>query len=130
MTLPIYARFLSLFVILSTQTSVSSFPTILENAPHQHFKYLDTPRTTKVSSYLFLFLFLGSFLNSCGCSTATSKTPPQEIFFTHLTVQSMGPNHPLILVQHMVPSIFGTMCCIILPNTYNYTSLTSPLEGV
>ena len=36
----------------------------------------------------------GSFLKSCGCSTVKSKTPPQETSFTHLTVQSMGPNHP------------------------------------
>ena len=45
--------------------------------------------------FVFVFgLFLGSFLNSCGCSTAKSKTPPQEtIFFTHLPVQSMDPNH-------------------------------------
>ena len=26
-------------------------------------------------------MFLGSFLNSCGCLTAKSKTPPQEIIF-------------------------------------------------
>ena len=40
-------------------------------------------------------LFLCSFLNCCGCSTAKSKTPPQEtIFFTHLPVQSLGLNHP------------------------------------
>ena len=26
--------------------------------------------------FLFLFLFLDCFLNSCGCSTAKSKTPP------------------------------------------------------
>ena len=47
---------------------------------------------------LFLFLFLGSFLNSCGCLAAKSKTPPHETFFPHLTVQRMGPNHPLPLV--------------------------------
>ena len=45
-----------------------------------------------------LVLFLCSFMNSCGCSTAKSKTPPHEIFFTHLTVQIMGPNHPWPLV--------------------------------
>ena len=27
------------------------------------------------------FLFLGNFLSSCGCSTAKSKTPPQETIF-------------------------------------------------
>ena len=47
---------------------------------------------TKIVGFV---LFLDSFLNSCGCSTAKSKTPPQEtIFFTHLPVQSLGPNHP------------------------------------
>ena len=46
-----------------------------------------------------IMFFLASFLNSCGCSTAKSKTPPHEtIFFTHLPVQSMGPNHPWPLV--------------------------------
>ena len=49
--------------------------------------------------HVCLFLFFGSFLNSCGCSTAKSKTPPQETsFFTHLPVQSLGPNHPWPLV--------------------------------
>ena len=50
-----------------------------------------------VSTHLkrFCFLFLGSFLY---CSTAKLKTPPQDTFFTHLTVQSMGPNHPWPLV--------------------------------
>ena len=28
-----------------------------------------------------MFLFLGSFLNSCCCSMAKSKTPPHETFF-------------------------------------------------
>ena len=28
---------------------------------------------------------MGSFLDSCGCSTAKSKTPPQETFFYQLT---------------------------------------------
>ena len=38
----------------------------------------------KAKKCLYVFLFLGSFLNSCCCSTAKSKTPPQEtIFFTH-----------------------------------------------
>ena len=47
----------------------------------------------------FCFLFLDSFLNSCGCSTDKSKTPPYEtIFFTHLPVQSMDLNHPWSLV--------------------------------
>ena len=27
-------------------------------------------------------LFLCSFLNSCGCSTAKSMTPPQETYFS------------------------------------------------
>ena len=32
--------------------------------------------------FAFVFvLFLGSFLNSCGCSTAKSKTPRQETYF-------------------------------------------------
>ena len=31
--------------------------------------------------FVCLFLFLGSFLNSCGCSTAKSKTSPQETVF-------------------------------------------------
>ena len=31
---------------------------------------------------MFLFiLFLGSFLTSCGCLTAKSKTPPHETIF-------------------------------------------------
>ena len=51
-----------------------------------------------------LFLFSGSFLNSCGCLTAKSKTPPQETIFlpTHLPVQSMGPNHPWPLIPELV----------------------------
>ena len=37
------------------------------------------------------FLFLGSFLNSCGCSTAKSKTPPQgTICFYPLTGTELG----------------------------------------
>ena len=41
--------------------------------------------------YFFVCLFLGNFLNSCGCSAAKSKTPPHEtIFFTHLPVQSLS----------------------------------------
>ena len=34
-----------------------------------------------MNEQLFLFLSLCSFLNSCGCSTAKSKTPPQETNF-------------------------------------------------
>ena len=33
------------------------------------------------SGFCFLFLFLGNFLNSCGCSTAKSKTSLQETIF-------------------------------------------------
>ena len=42
------------------------------------------------------FLFLGSFLNSCGCSMAKSKTPPHEIFFQLNGTEhgSQVPNHP------------------------------------
>ena len=36
--------------------------------------------TTKLCFFWFV-LFLGSFLNSCGCSTAKSKASQQEIFF-------------------------------------------------
>ena len=36
------------------------------------------------------FKFLWNFLNSCGCSTAKSKTPPYETFF-----------HPLNGAEHM-----------------------------
>ena len=32
----------------------------------------------KMYYIVFLFLFLYSFLNSCGCPTAKSKTPPQD----------------------------------------------------
>ena len=39
-----------------------------------------------------IFFCVCSFLNSCGCSTAKSQTPPQETFFALLSVQSMGPN--------------------------------------
>ena len=36
--------------------------------------------------FIFIFvLFWGSFLNSCGCSTVKSKTPPQETIFYPLT---------------------------------------------
>ena len=38
----------------------------------------------------FLFCFFGSFLNSCGCSTAKSKTPPQETFFCPLNGTQNG----------------------------------------
>ena len=34
--------------------------------------------------FVFVFLFLSSFQNSCGCSTAKSMTPPQETFFCPL----------------------------------------------
>ena len=37
-----------------------------------------------------LFLFLGSFLNSCDCSMAKSKTPPQETFFYPLDSPEHG----------------------------------------
>ena len=57
------------------------------------------PSHVKDATIFFCFLFLGSFLNSCDCSTAKSKTPPQEtIFFTHLPIQSLGLNHPWPLV--------------------------------
>ena len=38
----------------------------------------------------FLFCFVGSFLNSCGCSMAKSKTPPQETIFYPLTGTDLG----------------------------------------
>ena len=41
-----------------------------------------------------IFLFLFSFSEQLWLFIGLSKTPPQETFFTHLTVQSMGPNHP------------------------------------
>ena len=54
-----------------------------------------SPSLSNLFFFVVLFLFLDSFLNSCGCSTAKSKTPPQgTIFFTNLPVQSLGPNHP------------------------------------
>ena len=44
----------------------------------------------------FLLLFLCSFLNSCGCSTAKSMTPPQEIFFfTHFNGTEHGSHQSL-----------------------------------
>ena len=40
-------------------------------------------------TFCFSFFVFGSFLNSCSCSTAKSRTPSQDtIFFTHLPVQS------------------------------------------
>ena len=38
----------------------------------------------------FLLLLLGSFLISCGCSTAKSKTPPQETLFYPLNGTEHG----------------------------------------
>ena len=36
----------------------------------------------QLSGVLFFVLFWDSFLNSCGCSTAESKTPPQKTIFS------------------------------------------------
>ena len=48
-----------------------------------------------------MFLFLDSFLNSCGCSTDKSKTPPKE---THLPTYPTTPKEtekdPLIGTEH------------------------------
>ena len=48
----------------------------------------------KVDWYIplcFVFvLFLGSFLNSCGCSMAKSKTPPLRLFCYALTGTEHG----------------------------------------
>ena len=49
----------------------------------------------------YLFLFLWNFLNSCGCSTAKSKTPLQETFFYQLNGSERGsqPSHDRELVS-------------------------------
>ena len=44
----------------------------------------------RVQQFFFVCLFLGSFLNSCCCSTAKSKTPPQETVFYPLTGTEHG----------------------------------------
>ena len=36
-----------------------------------------------INVLIIYMFFLGSFLNSCGCSTAKSKTPPQETIFLY-----------------------------------------------
>ena len=49
-----------------------------QNCPHYSHQY-----------HVFV-LFSGGFLNSCGCSTAKSKTPPQETFFYPLNGTEHG----------------------------------------
>ena len=46
-----------------------------------HVLELLVPGFGRPALFCFCFLFLGSFLNSCGCSTAKSKIPPQETIF-------------------------------------------------
>ena len=48
-------------------------------------------------SFLFV-LFLCSFLNSCGRSTAKSMTPPQETFFYPLNGSERG-SHPSLTTR-------------------------------
>ena len=49
----------------------------------QYHQYI-YPWVQLVTRYqLFCFWFLGNFLNSCGCSAAKSKTPPQETIFLY-----------------------------------------------
>ena len=45
-----------------------------------------------------LFLFLCRFLNSCGCSTAKSMTPPDETFFYPLNGSERG-SHPSLTTR-------------------------------
>ena len=45
--------------------------------------------------YIYTYFLGGSFLNSCGCSTAKSKTPPQETFFYPLNGTEHGSQPPL-----------------------------------
>ena len=37
--------------------------------------------STLMHAFVFVILYFGNFLNSCGCLTAKSKTPPQETTF-------------------------------------------------
>ena len=57
---------------------------------------------------VFSFKFWCSFLNCCGCSTAMSKTPPQETFFHQLNGTQHGSspslttrNRELVSVQEV-----------------------------
>ena len=51
-------------------------------------------------------MFFGSFLNSCGCSTAKSKTPPQEtIFFYPLAGTELGSQPSLIARDRELVSV-------------------------
>ena len=50
-----------------------------------------TSRLNNEFTFVFcLVLFLDSFLNSCGCSTAKSKTRPKETIFYPLTGTEYG----------------------------------------
>ena len=51
-----------------------------------------------VTLHMFLFLFLCSFLNGCGCSTAKPMTPPRETFF-HLINASEHGSYPSLTTR-------------------------------
>ena len=45
-----------------------------------NYIYIEVVSLNMENLFFVLFLFSGSLLNSCGCSTAKSKTPQQETF--------------------------------------------------
>ena len=69
------------------------------------FEAVDEAVDWLVESLLWVSFILSSWGGGKYCEQlllfdeSESKTPPQEIFFTHLTVQSVGPNHlrPLVI---------------------------------
>ena len=65
----------------------------------KHYNYMlffNFGRCTIFIDYIVRFFF--SFLNSCGCSKAKSKTPPQEIFFHPLNGTELG-SHPFLTTR-------------------------------
>ena len=71
---------------------------------------------------LFCFcLFLGSFLNSCGCSTAKSKTPPHETFFPPLNSTEHGSQKSLTTRDRELVSVLEVR---IEPGDLNLRPLT------
>ena len=74
---------------------------ISHNQTHNHTKFQHNQDNNEkmqvwiggsLKSYTFLVLFwlCVGFLNSCGCSTTKSKTPPQETIFSPLTGTEYG----------------------------------------
>ena len=78
--------YLDLRTCVYSNVAVSSVLIQCSSWKYQGYYILTVGPLFSCSVFLF-FCFWGCFLNSCGCSTAKSKTPSQEtIFFTHLPV--------------------------------------------